>query len=126
MSLIQTCYDTKDTLDLLRAQGLYLKPVSKLNVSVQLPQLKKSGAKISNWEVMEKVKEMGKPFTFPVFKVKIDRRGGNELNRNKGNSIFSGGKILFGVYPFRSRDRKLRFNGSGAGQAGHEDNQVST
>ena len=69
MSVLQPCYDTKDTLDLFRPQGLYLKPVSRLNVSVQLPQLKKSGAKISNWEVMEKVKEMAKPFAFPVFKV---------------------------------------------------------
>lgn len=38
-------------------------------MSVQLPALKKSGAKISNWEVMEKVKEMARPFNFPVFKV---------------------------------------------------------
>ena len=69
MSVIQTCYDTKDVLDLFRPQGLFLKPISRLNVSVQLPQLKKSGAKISNWEVMERVKDMAKPFTFPVFKV---------------------------------------------------------
>ena len=55
-----------------------------------MPQLKKSGAKISNWEVifvemvladlivhiftvlmkvMEKIKEMARPYTFPVFKV---------------------------------------------------------
>jgi arginine/serine-rich splicing factor 17 len=60
-----------------------LKPIARVNVSVQLPQLKKSGAKISNWEVrrpqypeghpalqvMEKIKEMGRPYTFPVFKV---------------------------------------------------------
>ncbi len=69
MSVIQACFDVKDTLDLFRPQGLYLKPISRLNVSVQLPQLKKSGAKISNWEVMERVKDMAKPFTFPVFKV---------------------------------------------------------
>lgn len=69
MSIIQKCEDTKDTLDLYRGQGLYLKPVAKLNISVQLPQLKKSGAKISNWEVMEKAKEMAKPHSFPVFKV---------------------------------------------------------
>ena len=43
--------------------------IFRINVSVQLPQLKKAGAKISNWEVMEKVKEMARPFTFPVFKV---------------------------------------------------------
>ena len=71
MSIIQTCHDTKDTLDLFRGQGLYLKPVARLNISVQLPQLKKSGAKISNWEVMEKVKDMARPIfsNFPVFKV---------------------------------------------------------
>ena len=69
MSIIQTCADTKDTLDLFRGQGLYLKPVAKLNISVQLPQLKKSGAKISNWEVMERAKEMARPYNFPVFKV---------------------------------------------------------
>jgi len=56
-------------VDLFRPQGLFLKPIAKINVSVQLPQLKKAGAKISNWEVMEKVKEMARPYTFPVFKV---------------------------------------------------------
>ena len=66
---IQSCHDTNDALDLFRGQGLYLKPIARLNDSVQLPQLKKSGAKISNWEVMERIKEMAKPFNFPVFKV---------------------------------------------------------
>jgi len=69
MSIIQSCGDTKDCVDLFRPQGLYLKPIARINVSVQLPQLRKSGSKISNWEVMEKVKEMARPFTFPVFKV---------------------------------------------------------
>ena len=69
MSVIQSCQDTKDILDLFRPQSLYLKPIARLNISVQLPQLKKSGAKISNWEVMEKCKEMAKPFTFLAFKV---------------------------------------------------------
>lgn len=72
MSVIQACFDVSDTLDLLRSQGLHLKPISRLNISVQLPQLKKSGAKISNWEVMERVKEMGKPFNFPVFRARHD------------------------------------------------------
>ena len=72
MSVIARTTDVKDTLDLFRAAGLYLKPIARLNVSVQLPQLKKSGAKISNWEVMEKVKEMAKPHSFPVFKVRLE------------------------------------------------------
>jgi len=69
MSVIQSCHDTKDVLDLFKPQGLYLKPIARLNVSVQLPQLKKSGSKISNWEVMEEVKKMARPLTFPVFKI---------------------------------------------------------
>jgi arginine/serine-rich splicing factor 17 len=69
MSVLQPCLDTKDVLDLFRPQDLFLKPIARINISVQLPQLRKAGAKISNWEVMEKVKEMAKPFTFPVFKV---------------------------------------------------------
>jgi arginine/serine-rich splicing factor 17 len=69
MSVVQSCSDTNDALDFFRAQGLFLKPIARLNISVQLPQLKKSGAKISNWEVMERVKDMAKPFGFPVFKV---------------------------------------------------------
>jgi len=69
MSVIQSCHDTKDVLDLFKPQGLYLKPIARLNVSVQLPQLKKSGSKISNWEVMEEAKKMARPLTFPVFKI---------------------------------------------------------
>ena len=69
MSVIQSCHDTKDVLDLFKPQGLYIKPIARLNVSVQLPQLKKSGSKISNWEVMERVKDMAKPLSFPVFKI---------------------------------------------------------
>eukprot|EP00096_Caligus_rogercresseyi_P008316 TRINITY_DN2694_c0_g2_i1.p1 TRINITY_DN2694_c0_g2~~TRINITY_DN2694_c0_g2_i1.p1 ORF type:complete len:425 (+),score=121.92 TRINITY_DN2694_c0_g2_i1:52-1326(+) len=69
MSVIQSCHDKKDILDFFKPGGLYLKPISRLNVSVQLPQLKKSGSKISNWEVMEKIKDMAKPFLFTVFKV---------------------------------------------------------
>ncbi len=69
MSVIAQCHDVKDTLDFFRGMGLFLKPISRLNVSVQLPQLKKSGAKISNWDVMERVKALAKPFVFPVFKV---------------------------------------------------------
>merc|ERR1711974_261235 len=69
MSMIQSCHDTKDVLYLWRPQGLYLKPIARLNVSVKLPHLKKSGANISNWEVMERVKDMAKPLSFPVFKI---------------------------------------------------------
>jgi len=69
MTSIGVCSDTSDAVELLEAQGLYVKPVAKLNISVQLPQLKSPGASISNWEVMEKLKKMIKPDSFLVLKV---------------------------------------------------------
>lgn len=68
-SAFQTCTDTSDAVELFIPQQLYLKPVAKLNVSVQLPQLKLPGKTISNWEVMEKLKLMVKPIQFTVLKV---------------------------------------------------------
>lgn len=68
-SAFQTCGDTSDAVELFVPQQLYLKPVAKLNISVQLPQLKLPGKTISNWEVMEKLKTMVKPVQFTVLKV---------------------------------------------------------
>ncbi len=45
------CTDTSDAVELFEPQGLWLKPIAKVNVSVQLPQLKSPGKSISNWEV---------------------------------------------------------------------------
>ncbi|KAJ8297779.1 hypothetical protein KUTeg_024310 [Tegillarca granosa] len=63
------CNDTSEAIELFKPQGLYLKPIARLNVSVQLPQLKQPGKTISNWEVMEKVKHMVKPHVFLSIKV---------------------------------------------------------
>lgn len=63
------CTDTSEAVELFGPQGLYLKPVARLNISVQLPQLKSPGSSISNWEVMEKLKKMIKPDQFLVLKV---------------------------------------------------------
>ncbi|XP_023209617.1 A-kinase anchor protein 17A-like [Centruroides sculpturatus] len=69
MSLIQPCKDTSEAVELCTQYGLYLKPIAKLNICVQLPALKTPGKSISNWEVMEKVKKMIKPEEFIVLKV---------------------------------------------------------
>ena len=50
-------------------QGLFLKPIARLNISVQLPHLTEPGKTISNWEVMEKMKGMAKPDSFTMIKV---------------------------------------------------------
>ncbi len=69
MTNISACNDTSDTVDLFEPQGLSLKPIAKVNVSVQLPQLKTPGKTISNWEVMEKLRHIVKPDQFIVLKV---------------------------------------------------------
>jgi arginine/serine-rich splicing factor 17 len=69
MANIGTCEDITEATDLFEPQGLYLKPIAKVNISVQLPQIKAPGKSISNWEVMEKLKKMIKPDQFIMVKV---------------------------------------------------------
>ena len=69
MASFGVCSDTSEAVELCDPLGLFLKPVAKLNITVQLPQLKSPGASISNWEVMEKLKKMIKPDQFIVLKV---------------------------------------------------------
>ncbi|ELU01381.1 hypothetical protein CAPTEDRAFT_44731, partial [Capitella teleta] len=70
MASIGVCSDISDAVDLLKSRSLLLKPIARLNVSVQLPQLKGNGSKtISNWELMEKIKKMVKPEQFITLKV---------------------------------------------------------
>ena len=66
---ISACNDCSDVVELFVPQGLFLKPIARMNVCVQLPQLKEPGKSISNWEVMEKVRYMAKPDHFVVLKV---------------------------------------------------------
>ncbi|KAK3099233.1 hypothetical protein FSP39_001309 [Pinctada imbricata] len=63
------CNDTSEAVELFKSQGLYLKPIARLNVCVQLPKLKEPGKSISNWEVMEKIKSMAKATFIPVLKI---------------------------------------------------------
>ena len=69
MANTSVCNDTTEALELYEPQGLFLKPVAKINICAQLPQLKTPGKTISNWEVMEKVKNMIRPENFLSIKV---------------------------------------------------------
>ncbi|GAB1601581.1 A-kinase anchor protein 17A-like [Argonauta hians] len=69
MSNPAVCSDVSDAVELSEQFHLFLKPIARVNVSVQLPQLKCPGKTISNWEVMEKVKNMIKPHVFTSLKV---------------------------------------------------------
>ncbi|ESP01947.1 hypothetical protein LOTGIDRAFT_111325 [Lottia gigantea] len=64
------CTDTSEATELYGPGHLYIKPIAKLNICVQLPQLKgPSGKAISNWEVMERIKHMITPETFITLKI---------------------------------------------------------
>ncbi|KAH8025668.1 hypothetical protein HPB51_010752 [Rhipicephalus microplus] len=69
MSSIQTCRDTSDAVELCAPLGLYLKAIARLNVSIQLPQMKTPGRSISSWEVMEKLRQTIKPDEFTTLKI---------------------------------------------------------
>ncbi|XP_043941075.1 A-kinase anchor protein 17A-like [Protopterus annectens] len=62
-------YDSSEAVELYPDQGLYLKPISKLTISVALPQLKQPGKSISNWEVMERLKAMVQPEQFSSLRI---------------------------------------------------------
>ncbi|TRZ02350.1 hypothetical protein DNTS_019002 [Danionella cerebrum] len=49
--------------------NLYLKPISRVTVSVSLPLLKTPGRSVSSWEVMERLKAMVKPETFSSLRI---------------------------------------------------------
>lgn len=63
------CTDSSDAVELFKPLGLYLKPIARVNICVQLPQLKEAGKSISNWEVMERIKAMVKPHSFTALKI---------------------------------------------------------
>lgn len=45
------CNDTAEAVSLSSEISLFLKPIAKVHISVQLPQMKSGGKSISNWEV---------------------------------------------------------------------------
>lgn len=69
MNVFQNCSNTSDLLPLYLPQQLYLKPIARLNISLQLPNVKKMGKSVSHWEIMEKLRELIKPEEFTVLKV---------------------------------------------------------
>lgn len=48
VNLFRSCRDLSDIVPLYTPRALYLKPVAKINVSVNLPQLKVPGKMVKN------------------------------------------------------------------------------
>lgn len=68
MDVFQTCQSTYDAVPLYLQQQLYLKPIARLNISLQLPS-RITGKNISNWEIMEQLRALIKPEEFSMLKV---------------------------------------------------------
>ncbi|XP_006876330.1 PREDICTED: A-kinase anchor protein 17A [Chrysochloris asiatica] len=62
-------HDTSEAVELCPLHGLYLKPITKMTISVALPQLKQPGKSISNWEVMERLKGMVHSHQFSTLRI---------------------------------------------------------
>ncbi|KAM9320269.1 A-kinase anchor protein 17A [Gastrophryne carolinensis] len=69
MAAATIVHDTSEAIELSSSFGLYLKPISKMNISVALPQLKQPGKSISNWEVMERLKSMVNNHQFSTLRI---------------------------------------------------------
>ncbi|XP_011891443.1 PREDICTED: A-kinase anchor protein 17A [Cercocebus atys] len=69
MAAATIVHDTSEAVELCPAYGLYLKPITKMTISVALPQLKQPGKSISNWEVMERLKGMVHNHQFSTLRI---------------------------------------------------------
>lgn len=65
---IQTVKNVADCVPLYLPHSLYLKPHAKMVISVQMPTAT-TGKAISNWDVMENLRNMIAPDKFSVLKV---------------------------------------------------------
>ncbi|XP_060089886.1 A-kinase anchor protein 17A [Heteronotia binoei] len=69
MAAATIVHDTSEAVELCAPYGLYLKPITKMTISVALPQLKQPGKSISNWEVMERLKGMVQTHQFSTLRI---------------------------------------------------------
>jgi splicing factor, arginine/serine-rich 17 len=53
----------------IRLKGLYIKPIARLNLTIQLPPTKQPGQTVSNNEILEKVKKQSLPDEFIYLRV---------------------------------------------------------
>lgn len=66
---IQTVKNVSDCVPLYLPHSLYLKPHAKIGISVQMPGAAPAGKSISNWDIMENLRNIIAPDKFSVLKV---------------------------------------------------------
>lgn len=69
---IQTVKNVSDCVPLYLPHSLYLKPHARMVISVQMPATV-TGKTISNWDVMENLRNIIAPDKFSVLKVSLYR-----------------------------------------------------
>lgn len=69
MNAFQSCSNTTDAVPLYLPQQLYLKPVARICINVQLPTQKMIGKSVSNWELMDQLRQLIRPDEFTHLKV---------------------------------------------------------
>ncbi|MFT7809851.1 A-kinase anchor protein 17B-like [Arapaima gigas] len=62
-------HDSSEAVELCCSRRLFLKPISKLTITVTWPDLKEPSKTVSNWEVMAKLKQMAHPLQFTSIRV---------------------------------------------------------
>lgn len=68
MDIIKLCRNTSDIIPLYLPQQLFLKPIAKLTISLEIPETKIPYQAISNWDVISKLQDLIKPYKFTEIK----------------------------------------------------------
>lgn len=70
---IQIINNVSDCEPLYIPHSLYLKPLAKFTISVQIPTKNAVGKSISNYDITEHLKKAAKPEKFLVIKVSLEK-----------------------------------------------------
>lgn len=69
MNVFRICSNTLELVPLYLPLDLYLKPITKVSISLRLSKSNKVGKSISYWEIMDKLRELIRPEEFTTLKV---------------------------------------------------------
>lgn len=100
---MQTIQNGADLVLLYQPLNLYLKPQANITITISFPPDVSAGKSISNFDVMDKLRQMILPDNFSILKVSLTfcTLSNGEFYGNL--QFFLGLKNNFGVYTVRSR-----------------------
>lgn len=68
---MQTIQNGADLVSLYAPLNLYLKPLANLQISITLPNVSATNKSVSNFDVMDKLRQMILPDMFSLLKVRL-------------------------------------------------------